>query len=294
MRTPTHLTRRLLGAVSTLAVGSASMLLHPHQQPRAYAPTPVTAAQGLGPAVPERRAVPHVASRGRLRRAPGGAMPVGNLRGWKQVLAEDFTRTTLPRGWGKYAGQPGGNPHGWWDPSHVAVRGKDLHLVGDWQHGRFVTGGLMAAYTAAYGKYEVRLKVSRAPGVAYALLLWPADGDWPGGGEIDFAEDGGGSRSATTATLHYGAANHQLQRHVRTDVTRFQTVGVEWSPGKLVYTLNGKPWATVISSRVPSRPMRLALQLEAGRGTSWSPAPTRATPRTVDLVVDWVVGYRRV
>jgi hypothetical protein len=39
--------------------------------------------------------------------------------------------------------------------------------------------------------------------------------------------------------------------------------------------------------------MRLALQLEAGRGTSWSQAPSRATPRTVDMVIDWVVGYRR-
>jgi hypothetical protein len=39
--------------------------------------------------------------------------------------------------------------------------------------------------------------------------------------------------------------------------------------------------------------MQLALQLEAGHGTSWSPAPSRATPRTVDMVVDWVVAYRR-
>lgn len=302
MHLPSPRRRRLLGAASTLALGTSAVLplthLHVQRKPAKPAAAPVIPAAGSRQAAPEERAaprrVPPVASRGGLRHVPSGAMPVGSIRGWRQVLAEDFTSGRLPRGWGSYAGRPGGNPYGWWDPSHVAVRGKDLHLVGDWQHGRLVTGGLMATHLAStYGKYEVRFKVSRAAGVAYALLLWPADGSWPVGGEIDFAEDGGGRRASTTATLHYGAANTQVQRHVRADFSHFQTVGVEWTPGRLVYTLNGRPWATVVSPHVPSRPMRLALQLEAGHGTWWSPAPTRATPRTVDLVVDWVVAYRR-
>ena len=296
MHTPSPRRRRLLGAASTLALSGTALLplVHHQHQPQAE-------AQPLAPVVepvavratPEARAVPHIASRSAVRRVPIGAMPVGDLRGWRQVLAEDFTSDRLPHGWGTYTGRPGGNPNGWWQPSHVAVRGKDLHLVGDWHDGRFVTGGLMSPLTSTYGKYEVRFKVSRAPGVAYVLLLWPADESWPVGGEIDFAEDGGGARSTTTATLHYGAANTQVQRHLRADFTHFQTVGVEWTPGRLVYTLNGRPWATVSTPRVPSRAMRLALQLEAGHGTSWSPAPTRATPRTVDMVVDWVVAYRR-
>lgn len=294
--------RRLLGAASSLALGTTSVLplAHlPHRHPPPDQAAPVIAAAGVRLAVPTQRAapsrvIPHVASRGGRRHLPSGAMPVGNLRGWRQVLAQDFTSGRLPRGWGTYTGRPGGNPYGWWEPSHVSVRGQDLHLVGDWHDGRLVTGGLMASSLAGtYGKYEVRFKISRAQGASYALLLWPTDEDWPVGGEIDFAEDGGGARTATTATLHYGAANHQLQRHLRADFTRFQTVGVEWTPGRLVYTLNGRPWATVISPHVPSRSMQLALQLEAGHGTSWSPAPSRATPRTVDMVVDWVVAYRR-
>jgi hypothetical protein len=297
MHIPSPRRRRLLGAASTLALGGTSLLPlahhhEAHKRPATAPAAPVVAAVAVR-AAPVARAVPHVASRGATRRLPTGAMPVGDLRGWRQVLAQDFTSSRLPRGWGTYSGQPGGNPNGWWQPSHVALRGKDLHLVGDWHDGRFVTGGLMSPMATTYGKYEVRFKVSRAPGVAYVLLLWPADESWPMGGEIDFAEDGGGARRTTTATLHYGAANTQVQRHLRADFSRFQTVGVEWTPGRLVYTLNGRPWATVTNPRVPSRPMRLALQLEAGHGTSWSPAPTRATPRTVDMVVDWVVAYRR-
>ncbi|MCW2499624.1 MAG: exsH [Frankiales bacterium] len=222
------------------------------------------------------------------------AMPRGHRPGWRQVLAQDFTGTALPRGWGAYAGRPGGNPHGWWEPSHVRVRAGDLHLAGAWKGGRFVTGGLMATGTETrYGKYEVRFRIERARGVKYALLLWPSRGRWPAAGEVDFAEDGGGGRRTTTATLHHGAANHQVQRTLRADFSAFQTVGVEWTPGKLVYTCNGRPWATVRSAGVPRGPMRLALQMEAGRGDAWAPAPSAATPPTVGMVVDWVVGYRR-
>jgi beta-glucanase (GH16 family) len=242
-----------------------------------------------------KRIVPPRASRSRALPRATGAIPVGNLRGWKQFLRQDFLTPGVPAGWGSYSGRPGGNGNGLWAHDHVAVRGDDLHLVGDWQNGTFVTGGLMAKdFASTYGKYEVRFRVSKARGVKYALLLWPASGTWPSAGEIDFAEDGGGHRTSTTGTVHYGASNSQVQHHVAADFTQFQTVGVEWTPGKIVYTLNGRPWGTVTGAKVPDGPMRLALQLEAGPGTSWAPGPTRrTTPATVDLVVDWVVGYRR-
>jgi len=313
--TTSSATRRILAAACTLALGTAGALhlvggrtasdsavpLAFGGESVAHVPTARAADQlegrqdGRIGAETATRARPLEASRSRLlaaRRA--GAMPIGNLRGWRQVLAEDFRGTTLPRGWDRYDGQPGGNPHGWWDASHATLRGHDLHLVGDWQNGTFVTGGVMATgFASTYGKYEVRFKVARAAGVAYTLLLWPASENWPVGGEIDFAEDGGGARRGTTATLHYGAANNQVQHELRADFTHFQTVGVEWTPGRITYTLNGRPWAAVVGAAVPTGPMRLALQLEAGRGASWSPAPSRATPRTVDMDIDWVVGYRR-
>lgn len=295
-------TRRLLGAC--LATLGTTTALHLTSDRTTVAPAAESTARPdvaqvssardarLLEAASAARARP--VSRSRRPAPRPGAMPVGDRPGWRQVLAEDFRGRSLPAAWGRYGGRPGGNPHGWWEPSHAVLRGGDLHLVGDWRGGTFVTGGVMAVGVAStYGKYEVRFKVSRAAGVSYALLLWPARDSWPRGGEIDFAEDGGGGRRSTTATLHYGAANHQQQHEVRADFAHFQTVGVEWTPGRITYTLNGRPWAAVAGSHVPSGPMRLALQLEAGRGTAWSPAPSRATPRTADLVVDWVVGYRR-
>ena len=315
--TPTPTTRRLLGAacsVALCAAGAPAVADWARHRSRPVAPLALdatavaqlsshrTADQLEAPAAARLDAESATRSRplgrasrsGRLAARPAGVMPVGDLRGWKQVLAEDFRGPGLPRGWSRYDGRPGGNPYGWWEGSHAALRAQDLHLVGDWNRGTFVTGGVMATgYPSTYGKYEVRFKVSRAAGVAYTLLLWPARENWPSGGEIDFAEDAGGARRGLTATLHYGASNSQVQRQLRVDMTHFQTLGVEWTPGKLVYTLNGRPWAVVVSPHVPTGPMRLALQMEAGNGRSWSPAPSRATPRTADLVVDWVVAYRR-
>jgi hypothetical protein len=249
-------------------------------------PEAVEAEQRLHP-----RAAPPRASR--HRRSPD-VIPLGDLPHWKQVLAQDFTSSSLPPGWEAYEGRPGGNRNGWWDPAQVRLRYADLHVYGAWRDGRFVTGGLMATGSAmTYRKYEVRFRVDRAPGVKYAQLLWPSRGTWPQAGEIDFAEDAGGARDTAAATLHYGRGNTQVQRHVRADFSVFQTVGVEWTPGRLVYTLNGRPWATIVSPHVPSGPMRLALQLEAGRGDRWTPAPSSSTPPKVALVVDWVVAYRR-
>lgn len=290
MTSGTTRARRLLGAGCSLLLAAAGLLHSPHH-PSRPSPERLSAASEVAASPLAVPVQPPVAPR---HRAPSGAIPLGDRPGWRQVLAQDFTGSRLPAGWGTYAGRPGGNPHGWWDGAHVALRGQDLHLVGDWQDGTYTTGGLMASrWCGTYGRYDVRFRVSKAPGVAYALLLWPADGDWPAGGEIDFAEDGGGSRQRTTATLHSGPDNAQVQRGLQADFTRFQTVGVQWTPGRVVYTLNGRPWASVTGAAVPDRPMCLALQLEAGHGTSWSPAPSRATPRTTDLVVDWVVGYRR-
>lgn len=300
MRTPTRRTCRALAAVCAAALG-LSVAPQLVQVPLRTAHVGTGAQVVAEERVPEDpldvrrrpRRTPPVASRSRVVPAPG-AMPVGNLRGWRQVLAEDFRSGRLPRGWDRYAGSPGGNPNGWWQQDHAAVRNGDLHLLGDWQHGTLVTGGVMAtAWPSTYGKYEVRFKVSRAAGVPYAMLLWPVHGSWPEAGEIDFAEDAGGARRGMTATLHYGPGNTQLQRQVRADFTQFQTVGVEWTPGRIVYTLNGRPWAVVGGAHVPAEPMRLALQLEAGHGNQWSPAPSRATPRTVDMDIDWVVAYRR-
>jgi beta-glucanase (GH16 family) len=239
-----------------------------------------------------------------LAQSPSGqAMPVGNIHGWRQTLADDFTSTTLGSGWSAYWGQPGGDPGGWWDPSHATVANGILTLrtypdptacVFSWgcrAAGGEVSGGLKSSLAQTYGKYEVRFRIDHGQGVAFAALLWPASNTWPP--EIDFAEDNGADpRTTNFATLHYGANNTQVSRSIAVDLTQWHTLGVEWTKGRVAYTLDGRTWATVTNSHVPSIPMKLAVQTQAwGSGNSWEQPITSSTPAEVDMQIDWIVAY---
>ena len=230
----------------------------------------------------------------------GLAMPKSSLTHWRLKSAVDFTGTALPAGWGSYEGQPGGEPNGYWKHSHAYVRNGVLTLAGYRDGSKFVTGGVMAyspqVGQQTYGKYEVRFRIDKGHGVKYAALLWPTSERWPVDGEIDFAEDGGGDRTRSTGTLHYGASNSQIQKSLSGDFSRWSTMGVEWSPNKIVYTLNGRAWATVTGAAVPHTPMNLAIQTQAGTCGSWAGAtcPNATTPAHVNMQIDWAVTYSYV
>ena len=223
--------------------------------------------------------------------------PPAHLRGWKLVFSDNFDRGLNSRRWGRYSGQPGGDPGGWWDPSHVVVRRGILELrtYRDPRFGnRWVSGGLSSAYglKQRYGKYLARFRMDAGKGVSGILLLWPSGGNWPP--EIDFGEDGGATtrRDSMSATLHYGASNRQIQRTVHADFTRWHTMGVEWRPGRLVYTLDGRPWGQVRSRHVPAERMEFDMQTQAGTcGDRWAPCPDASTPAHVNMQVDWVKAY---
>ncbi len=236
-------------------------------------------------------AAPHVDFPSTARR------PASGPHHWQRVFADDFTRGLRHGRWSRYQGQPRGDPGGWWDPSHVVIRNGVLSLetYRDARFGgRWVSGGVTnpRALKQTYGKYLVRFRLQRGRGVLSALLLWPVEDVWPP--EIDFAENGGArdARDRMTATLHHGSDDAMIQRSVRGEFTRWHVMGVAWTPGKLVYTLDGRRWATVRSVHVPDQPMELALQTQAGTcGDRYAPCPDASTPRQVDMQVDWVIAY---
>jgi beta-glucanase (GH16 family) len=238
-----------------------------------------------------------------LTSAPSGvAMPVGNIPGWHEAFSDDFTGSKLDWQWTSYWGVPGGDPGGFFDPTHVTVSGGQLGISAykdpsdiAWDAGAntYVTGGVSSSpsFAQTYGKYLVRFKFGAGVGISHAILLWPQSNTWPP--EIDFSEDNGSNRKTTYATLHYGANNTQVQRSVAVNLTQWHTLGVEWTPGRLVYTLDGKNWATVANANVPSTPMNLDIQTQSWAcGTStWEQCPNATTPSHVNLSVDWVVAY---
>ncbi|MHB1568711.1 MAG: glycoside hydrolase family 16 protein [Solirubrobacteraceae bacterium] len=223
-------------------------------------------------------------------------MPVGNIPGWREVFSDSFNGRTLDLAkWRVYYGQPGGDPAGWFAPSHVAVSDGML-VISAYRDpsagGKWATGGVSSSPGLAqtYGKYLVRFRFGPGVGIGHALVLEAASGAWPP--EVDFSEDNGSGRDMTLATLHYSVANRRIAKATPVNLTQWHTLGVEWLPGTLRYTLDGRPWLTSRTSAVPSVPMVLDIQTQAWpcAGT-WGRCPNATTPPVVRLDVAWVVAY---
>jgi Glycosyl hydrolases family 16 len=232
---------------------------------------------------------------GSVAASSGVPMPVGNIPGWRQTFADDFTSADLGSTWHVYDGQPGGDPLGWFMSSHVHSGDGMLTINASKENTAnglvYATGGVnnSKVFSQTYGRYEIRFRMDKAYGIAYALLLWPSDNTWPP--EIDIAEDNAKNRNMTSATVHYGANNSMIHRETSGDFTQWHTARVDWSPGKVVYRLDDKIWTTISSVNVPKTPMSIAIQAQAWPCGTWEGCPNSSTPPSADLQIDWVVAY---
>lgn len=209
------------------------------------------------------------------------------MAGYHESYATDFLGTSIPSGWYPFTGTPGGDPGGQFAASHIVVGG-GLMSVNTWKDPAFgnewVTGGICnCGNPQTYGAYFVRSRVTGA-GPTAVQLLWPLDNSWPP--EIDFNETAGDA-STTSATVHWGAANHIDQRKLSINMTSWHTWGVIWSPTSITYTVDGRVWGTVsTASEIPNVPMTLDLQQQTWCSSGWA-CPT--TPQSMQ--VDWVAQY---
>jgi hypothetical protein len=265
-------------------------------------------AAGSGPTVPPShpagsanpqasRPIPHPTGPLRDGIAPSGVpMPIGEIPGWYQTFTDDFAGNGLNDNWFAYSGQPNGDTAGWFDPAHVSVSGGILTISAYRQQtpngNIYATGGVSNhnVFSQKYGRFDVRFRMDRGIGIAYALLLWPTSNNWPP--EIDIVEDNGGDRQQTTSTVHWPPGDQKIQRETNADFTKWHTASLEWTPGHVVYLLDGKVWGTIDSPHVPAEPMDLGLQTQAwGCGGTWEHCPNSTTPPVVNLQVDWVSLY---
>jgi Glycosyl hydrolases family 16 len=237
---------------------------------------------------------------------PGGkAMPVGDLPGWHQVFAGNFT-TAVPAGhfpgsvygarWSVYQN---GTPDTWRVgrecPSkvlsvHNGVLDYYLHTVSrfeKWNNVHCVAAALPKVHGAGqtYGRYSVRFRADPVLDYAMAALLWPNDGKWPDHGEIDFAEGRlDGTVNAFAHHADHGGGQQAFDSHKR--FTPWHTATVEWTPGKEVFYLDGKVIGTS-ATLVPNKPMHPVLQADTAYG--------KVPPNTAagHIQIAWVVVYTR-
>jgi hypothetical protein len=235
----------------------------------------------------------------------GAAMPVGDLPGWRQVFVDDFT-TAVPLGsfpdavaadWGQsYSdGWSDTTGNGTYMPSKVVSIGNGvMNIRLHTENGTHLVAAAVPTVPNAdgsrggllYGRYAVRFRADSAAGYKTSFLLWPDSGVWPRDGEINFPEgnlDGsingylhpqGGTTSAASYSFSTGAK-----------YPSWHTAVTEWSPGKIVYKLDGRIVGSV-TSRVPNTPMHWVLQTETA---TFGGPPTDAAASNVQI--DWVAVW---
>ena len=231
----------------------------------------------------------------------GEAMPVGDIPGWHQVFADDFT-TDVPLGsfpsaianrWKAYPdGSKDTSGNGTYYPSKVvSIQNGVMNVYVHTENGVHMVAAVgpilpnQVGSSQLYGRYAIRFKADPVPGYKTAWLLWPDSEVWPRDGEIDFPE--GGLASNICGYMHYqnGTSGGDQDKYCTpTTYTSWHTAVIEWLPTRLTFLLDGQVVGNS-TSRIPNTPMHWVIQTE----TSLASVPTDTAAGNVQI--DWVAMY---
>ncbi len=191
----------------------------------------------------------------------------------------------------------------WYRPEQVTVADGTLRLTAapnrydasdgnsyDFTSGMVTTGPTPdddnAKVAITYGTVEVRFKAPAGRGLWPAIWMLPASKE--SRPEIDMLEMIG--QNPEELILHFHPEDRDADspsKRIRVadpDLTEgWHTVGVQWSPGELVYLLDGKPVWTVTGQQVPSEPMYLVMNLAVGGAYPGPPDARTAFPATFEI-----------
>ena len=148
-------------------------------------------------------------------------------------------------------------------------------------------------YTPHYGRIEVRARALADPRAMVALWMIGFEDDPARSGELCVCEIFGSEVSAAEALVGVGTrkfADPTLEGdfekvRVPIDATSFHVYAAEWTPGRVVFLVDGEPVKTV--AEAPDYPMQLMLGIY-----EFPDGDRRATDYPREFVVDHVRGYR--
>lgn len=203
-------------------------------------------------------------------------------------------------------------------PENAVIESGDLVITAREEH---LTGpdGIPRDYTSArlhtrehfnqrYGRFEARIKVPQGQGMWPAFWMLGAnrhrDG-WPQCGEIDVMENVGKEPGTVHGTVHgpgYSGARGLSAAFELPDNEAFSEgyhiFGVEWSPKKVTFDVDGQPYQTVTPKDLPQgakwvfdHPFYLLVNLAVGG--DWPGPPDETTQFPQEMRVDWVRAYKR-
>jgi beta-glucanase (GH16 family) len=159
-------------------------------------------------------------------------------------------------------------------------------------------------FQAKYGLLEARIKIPSGKGLWPGFWALGADYNrvgWPQSGEIDIMENAGENPSEISGSIHGpeddvsdGYAIHRIKRTRVSLADGFHDYGVIWSPGRILFTLDGRPYGAVTPKSLArteqwvfDKPFFLILSLAIA-----PEGPNQLTRLPARLLVDWVRVYR--
>lgn len=170
-------------------------------------------------------------------------------------------------------------------------------MSGSTNEQEFVSGALttLGNFDMSYGYIEARVDVPEGAG------LWPSL--WMLGTEfvdlkpqLYMMEFNGGTPDSLFHNYNYTDAEGNLRSPMQHEVVvngaseGFQTIGVRWSVGELIYYINGFPTFQVNGENVASQAMYFIMNLAVGG--LWVDEPDETTGLPASLKVDYIRAYQ--
>ena len=235
---------------------------------------------------------------------------------WELTLDQTFDgpkgQAPDPKVWGRDVGpaRQNGELQTYTDGPANAFLDGEGHLViearREPKEGRAYTSARLKTegkFEQRYGRFEARMKMPLGHGIWPAFWMLGADISkvgWPRCGEIDILENIGRDPTGVYGTLHgpgySGGGGLSKKTSSDTLSTAFHTYAVEWTPERIVWTFDGKPYHTVEANDVGNKawpfekPQFVILNLAVGGEFPGNPDETTAFPQR--FVIDYVKVWK--
>ena len=173
-----------------------------------------------------------------------------------------FHQTKLPNGWSWYNGEV---QHYTDEITNAYVSNGTLKILAkrqtytdQGQTKEFTSARLNSKFAFTYGKVEVRAKLPTGSGTWPAIWMlgknitepggfWEQEfgtTSWPACGEIDIMEHWGKNQNYVSSAMHtpssYGGTINHGGQTIATVSTQFHLYALEWTPDKMVFSVDGK------------------------------------------------------
>ena len=161
--------------------------------------------------------------------------------------------------------------------------------------------GIITSYDSfrfLYGRVEARARMPAGKGLwaAFWLLNGYYHQDQPEDPEIDIIEAIGDTTTTGNFAYHYGDGvdrfSSEGQAVIADFSADFHTYGVEWTPGRIIWTVDGRETHRVEGDKVSSEQMYLLANLAVGGDFPGSPDETTRFPATYEI--DYIRVYQRL